>query len=243
MSILTDENDSVKIESMNAEQNAALGARAAIHAALGDPTRLRIVDTLLIGDASPSELAGALDLPSNLVAHHLKALESAGLVTRHRSEGDGRRAYLRLARDVMARLGPSTLNPPDRVVFVCTANSARSHLAAALWRDASEIPAASAGTHPADAIDPGAIVAAQRHRLDMPVIAPQRLDDVETPGDLVVTVCDLAHEELGTKAPVHWSVPDPARSGTTAAFDAAYDDLSERVAELARLVPSPSHPL
>lgn len=210
--------------------------RAAIHAALGDPSRLRIVDTLLIGDASPSELAAMLSMPSNLLAHHLKALESAGLVTRHRSEGDGRRTYLRLAREVLAHLGPSRLAAPERVVFVCTANSARSHLAAALWRDASSLPVASAGTHPASAIDPGALAAAQRHQLPMPEISPRHLDEVASEGDLIVTVCDLAHEELGTTSAVHWSIPDPARSGTTAAFDAAYDDLSARVGELARLV-------
>jgi ArsR family transcriptional regulator, arsenate/arsenite/antimonite-responsive transcriptional repressor / arsenate reductase (thioredoxin) len=35
-------------------------------------------------------------MPSNLLAHHLRVLEEAGLVTRHRSEGDKRRSYLRL---------------------------------------------------------------------------------------------------------------------------------------------------
>jgi protein-tyrosine-phosphatase len=229
---------------MNSERTGAmaggLAERAAIHAALGDPSRLRIVDTLLIGDASPSELAGMLSMPSNLLAHHLKALESAGLVTRHRSEGDGRRTYLRLAREVLSHLGPAAITAPERVVFVCTANSARSHLAAALWREASDIPTASAGTHPAPAIDPGATATAKRHRLPMPRVRPRHLDEVVTPGDLIVTVCDLAHEELDSRSTVHWSIPDPARTGTTAAFDAAYDDLSARVAELARLVPSTS---
>lgn len=221
---------------MNSEGSAEILERAAIHAALGDPSRLRIVDTLLIGDASPSELAALLGMPSNLLAHHLRALEAAGLVTRHRSEGDGRRSYLRLARHVLAQLAPSALTTPERVVFVCTANSARSPLASALWHRASDIPTASAGTHPAPAIDPGALAAAKRHRLPMPQITPRHLDEVATDGDLIVTVCDLAHEELGTTSTVHWSISDPARRGTTAAFDAAYDDLSARVDELARLV-------
>lgn len=220
--------------------DAGLVERAAVHAALGDPSRLRIVDTLLIGDASPSELAGMLGRPSNLLAHHLKALESAGLVTRHRSEGDGRRTYLRLARDVLGSLARSMLTVPERVVFVCTANSARSHLAAALWRRASDIPTASAGTHPAAAIDPGALDVAARHSLPMRRLRPRHLDKVSTEGDLVVTVCDLAHEELGQLSAVHWSVPDPARAGTTAAFDLAYDDLSARVGELARRLPHPA---
>lgn len=225
---------------MNSERTDRVERRAAVHAALGEPARLRIADTLLIGDASPSELASMLEMPSNLLAHHLKALERAGLVTRHRSEGDGRRTYLRLSRDVLAHIGPSALTPPERVVFVCTANSARSHLAAALWRRTSDIPTESAGTHPATAIDPRAIEASRRHRLPLPRIRPRSLDDVLVDGDLIVTVCDLAHEELGTRATVHWSVPDPVSAGTAAAFDAAYDDLSTRVSELARLLPTPA---
>jgi protein-tyrosine-phosphatase len=181
-----------------------------------------------------------LGMPSNLLAHHLKALEAAGLVTRHRSEGDGRRAYLRLAREVLGHLGPTAMTAPDRVVFVCTANSARSHLATALWRRASGIPTASAGTHPAVAIDPGAIDAAKRHGLPLPRLKPRYLDAVAGDGDLIVTVCDLAHEELSDVASVHWSVPDPVRVGTALAFDAAYDDLSARVSELARLLAVPA---
>ena len=52
--------------------------------------------------------------------------------------------------------------------------------------------------------------------------------------DFVVAVCDNAYEELdpGTVR-LHWSVPDPVRVGTAAAFDAAYDDLATRVAHLA----------
>ena len=225
---------------MNSEQTAELGRRSAVHAALSDPSRLRIIDTLLIGDASPTELASMLGMPSNLLAHHLRTLESAGLVVRQRSEGDRRRTYLRLIRDALTNLGPSIVATPQRVVFVCTANSARSHLAAALWRDASTIPTTSAGTHPAAAIDPGALLAAERHGLTLPTVIPQRLADVEATGDFIVTVCDLAHEELGDRSSVHWSVADPARHTTAAAFDVAYDDLSERVSELARLIHQPA---
>jgi len=136
---------------MNTEQSSDLARRAAVHAALADPARLLITDALSEGDASPSELATLLGMPSNLVAHHLAVLEQADLVSRRRSEGDRRRTYLRLvpgAFDSLARPGAQAAR---RVLFVCTANSARSHLAAALWRRASEIPAASAGTRPAAA--------------------------------------------------------------------------------------------
>ena len=142
------------------ELNSDLARRAAVHAALADPARLRITDTLHTGDASPSELAAMLAMPSNLLAHHLQVLEQAGIITRRRSEGDRRRTYLQLNPGALDALAAPTARAALRVLFVCTANSARSHLAAALWRRASNVPAVSAGTHPAAAIDPGTVAAA-----------------------------------------------------------------------------------
>jgi protein-tyrosine-phosphatase len=222
---------------MSVERISSLDRRAAVHAALADPARLRITDTLLAGDVSPSELAAMLTMPSNLLAHHLHVLEQAGVITRRRSEGDRRRTYLRLLPGALDALTVPPVRAARRVLFVCTANSARSQLAAALWRRASSIPAASAGTHPATAIDPGAIAAARRHRLSLPRPRPRHMSEVQGEGDLVVTVCDLAREELGRQAVVHWSVPDPVPAGDPAGFDAAIADLSDRVGRLApRLV-------
>jgi len=210
-----------------------------MHAALADPARLAITDTLADGDASPSELAAMLAMPSNLLAHHLRTLEGAGLVTRRRSEGDRRRSYLQLVPGAVDALAGPRARSARRVLFVCTANSARSHLAAALWRRASAVPAVSAGTHPAAAIDPGAIGAAGRRRLPLPRLRPRHLSDVRHDGDLIVTVCDLAHEELGALAAVHWSVPDPVPAGDPGCFDAALDELDRRVRVLApRLIAS-----
>ena len=221
---------------MNVERDRALGRRAAVHAALADPARLQVVDTLVLGDASPSELAQLLAMPSNLLAHHLGVLEHAGLVIRQRSEGDGRRSYVRLASGAFDGLVPGPSRAARRVLFVCTANSARSQLAAALWRRESRVPAASAGTHPADHVAEGAVAAAARHHLPMHRPQPRALADVRCDGDLVVTVCDRAHEELPEPADVHWSVSDPVRTGSPEAFDAALAELTRRVEHLAPLV-------
>jgi protein-tyrosine-phosphatase len=218
---------------MNTEQNADLERRAAVHAALADPARLRVTDALADGDLSPSELTAMLAMPSNLLAHHLRVLEETGIITRRRSEGDRRRTYLRLVPGVLDQPGGPPGRAARRVLFVCTANSARSHLAVALWRRASSVPAASAGTHPAAAIAPGAIDAAGRHHLPLQRLRPRDIRDVRHDGDLVVTVCDLAHEELGTLAAVHWSVPDPVPVGDPASFDAALAELAGRVRRLA----------
>jgi ArsR family transcriptional regulator, arsenate/arsenite/antimonite-responsive transcriptional repressor / arsenate reductase (thioredoxin) len=61
-------------------------------------------------------------------------------VVSRRSEGDRRRRYLRLDPVTLASLTPPPLDAADRVVFVCTHNSARSQLAAALWRQRTGQP-------------------------------------------------------------------------------------------------------
>ncbi|ROP28466.1 protein-tyrosine-phosphatase [Couchioplanes caeruleus] len=210
--------------------------RARIHAALGDPARLAIVDALCLGDASPGEIARDLGLPSNLVAHHVKVLAEAGLLERTRSEADRRRTYLRLRPQTLALLRSPGLPEAQRVVFVCTHNSARSQLAAALWADRTRRPAASAGTHPASHVHPGAVAVARRHGLRLDPTGTAHVVDIVDDGDLVIAVCDNAHEDLSTGATrprLHWSVPDPVRSGTDAAFEAAYTDLAGRIDRLA----------
>jgi protein-tyrosine-phosphatase/DNA-binding transcriptional ArsR family regulator len=218
---------------MNVDEGHSLARRAAMHAALSDPARLAITDMLADGDASPSELAAVLTMPSNLLAHHLRVLEEAGLVTRRRSEGDRRRTYLHLVPGALGALAGPPGRQARRVLFVCTANSARSQLATALWRQASVVPAASAGTRPADAIAPGAVGAARRHGLPLRRLRPRHISDVRKDGDLVITVCDRAHEEIGGLATTHWSVPDPVPAGDDASFDAALDELAHRVSLLA----------
>jgi len=222
--------------------------RAQVHAALGDPARLAVVDALRLGDRSPTELAGALGLASNLLAHHLAVLSRAGVVDRLRSEADRRRTYVRLRWDaldgVLGLPGPdadadSAADPDRRVVFVCTHNSARSQIAAAGWLRLVGRAAASAGTHPAERVHPGAVAAAARHGLDLTGATTAHLDDVLRPDDLLVAVCDHAYERLDPRPPgtdrsiLHWSVPDPVPVGTADAFDRALDDLVGRVHRLA----------
>jgi ArsR family transcriptional regulator, arsenate/arsenite/antimonite-responsive transcriptional repressor / arsenate reductase (thioredoxin) len=209
-------------------------ARARVHAALGDPARLAIVDALRLGDASPGEIAEQFGMATNLVAHHVNVLSDAGLVTRSRSEGDRRRMYLRLRSETLALLAPPHL-AADRVVFVCTHNSARSQLAAALWRERTGRQVASAGTRPAARVHPRAVKIGRRHGLLLDPTATAHVDDVTRPGDLLIAVCDNAHEDLtgSTSVRLHWSVPDPVRVNTDAAFEAAYTDLADRIDRLA----------
>jgi len=120
--------------------------------------------------------------------------------------------------------------PDGPALFVCTANSARSPLAAALWRHRTGRPATSAGTHPAERVHPGAVAAARRAGVDLADDAPSSIDEVSRPPAIVVTVCDQAHEELDPDPSwLHWSVPDPVAAGTAEAFDAAVVELAERI--------------
>lgn len=230
--------------------------RARIHAALGDPNRLAIVDELTSSDRTPSQLGHQLGLGSNLLAHHLDLLEAVGLIERIASTGDRRRRYVRLLRGPLDAVLPyRPVRQRGAMLFVCTHNSARSQLAAALWTERTGQPAASAGTDPADRIHPGAVAAAARHGLDLTGATPTILADAlarcrgqewnegrglggpdePTAGGttIVVTVCDRANEELCS--PVdwwHWSTPDPVPNGTDPAFDATVAELDLRIGAL-----------
>jgi protein-tyrosine-phosphatase/DNA-binding HxlR family transcriptional regulator len=217
------------------DRSTEIHARAARHAALGDPVRLAIVDELAASDRAPIELRRRFGIESNLLAHHLDVLEDVGLIVRSRSSGDGRRRYVHLVHTALDVLGPRTRLGVGPALFVCSRNSARSQLAAALWRSITAQPAESAGTHPAARVHPGAVAAARRASLDLGQPVPRRLDDVGALPGLVVTVCDQAHEELGSPATwLHWSVPDPVAHGSPRAFDAAVVELRDRIDALAR---------
>lgn len=220
-----------------------LERRAAIHAALGEPARLAIVDELRVTDRSPGELAHQLHLSTNLLTHHLDVLESLGLIERIGSSGDRRRKYVRLRHGPLAALDAVLPPRPARTLFLCTHNSARSQLAAALWTARTGTPALSAGTHPAERVHRGAIAAGRRAGLDLRNAVPKTIDVIE-PGAQVVTVCDKAHEELDAHASWwHWSIPDPVERGTPEAFDAVVALLDIRIAALTTdLAPARPHP-
>ena len=217
----------------------SLADRARAHSALADPHRLAIVDELGISDRSPSELAASLGLASNLLAHHIGVLEVSGLIERLESHGDGRRRYLRLRADALAELTPPAHLQTASVLFVCTANSARSQLAAALWNQVHVVPAQSAGTEPAPRVHPEAVRVARRFDIDLQEARPRALEPHELQTALVITVCDPAHEVLAARgrAPfVHWSIADPAAGGDRKSFHLAADRIARRVHELAPLV-------
>jgi DNA-binding transcriptional ArsR family regulator len=67
--------------------------RAAVFSALGDPTRLALVEWLCRGEAAAQELAAPLAMSLTAVLKHIRVLESAGLVATRK---DGRERRCRL---------------------------------------------------------------------------------------------------------------------------------------------------
>jgi ArsR family transcriptional regulator len=71
---------------------------AARFRALGDETRLRLLETLSGGERNVAELMDLMELGQSLVSHHLRALREAGLVNDRK---DGRWVYYRIVEPAL----------------------------------------------------------------------------------------------------------------------------------------------
>ncbi len=106
----------------------------------------------------------------------------------------------------------------QRVLFVCTHNSARSQMAEGLLRalGGTRFEVFSAGTE-ATHIRPLAIRAMAEIGVDISVQESKTLDRyLQESFDKVITVCDQANEAcpvfFGARERLHWSFPDPSRA-------------------------------
>ena len=83
-------------------EREAADALAAIFKALGDPTRVAIVNRLATaGPVCVCDLNAAFDLSQPTISHHLRVLREAGLVE---AERRGTWAYYRLAPEAISAL-------------------------------------------------------------------------------------------------------------------------------------------
>ncbi|HSK93337.1 MAG TPA: arsenate reductase ArsC [Candidatus Angelobacter sp.] len=128
----------------------------------------------------------------------------------------------------------------QRVIFVCTHNSARSQMAEGMLRawggDRYEV--ASAGTE-ATRVRPEAVKVMDEIGIDISAHESTTLEPfLGQRFDWLITVCDQAREACPTLPGVanqaHWSVDDPSAAdgdpdARLAAFRAARDDLAARV--------------
>jgi arsenate reductase len=104
----------------------------------------------------------------------------------------------------------------QRILILCTGNSARSQMAEgwlrALAGDRFEV--ASAGTRPS-VVNPLAIAAMRERGIDLSGHRSKSVTEfLDQPFDSVITVCDQAAEACpvfpGPARRIHWSFPDPA---------------------------------
>ena len=71
---------------------------------LAEPNRLLIFNLLMEGVQCNCELGDALDMPPNLISHHLRALREAGLVDVERDALDARWMYYSVNREALDEL-------------------------------------------------------------------------------------------------------------------------------------------
>jgi DNA-binding transcriptional ArsR family regulator len=72
-----------------------------IFKAMGDPTRLRIVNALSAGEMCVCDIAAALDMESSAISHQLRVLRALRLV---KFRKDGKSAYYSLDDEHMLKL-------------------------------------------------------------------------------------------------------------------------------------------
>jgi protein-tyrosine-phosphatase len=100
------------------------------------------------------------------------------------------------------------------VLFVCTHNAGRSQMAAALLHHhaAGRVTVRSAGSAPADSINPAVVQAMAEIGLDLSHEFPKPLtDDAVRAADMVITMgCGDACPIFPSKRYLDWDVPDPA---------------------------------
>ena len=196
------------------------------------------------------EIAQALAVPPSTLSFHLTALERAGLVraTRHGRQivyavrFAGMRALLAFLTETccggrpelcgdLARLLPdlpadpeqeSRMTPAFNVLFLCTANSARSIMAEAILDKvgAGRFNAWSAGSAPAAQPLPEVIGTLRLLGHDVSQLRSKSWDEFTGPDaprmDFIIALCDTLHGQVcpdfGTRAVTgSWPLPDPAK--------------------------------
>ncbi|MDU8913370.1 helix-turn-helix domain-containing protein [Aestuariicoccus sp. MJ-SS9] len=242
---------------------------------LSHPQRMAIFRLLVrrCPDALPAgEIARVLGLKASTASVYLAALTRSGLIRQTRQA----RSLLyqldpQAAQDMVSSLmldccrgrpdlcAPGAFADPVaaetggkiNVLFLCTANSARSIMAEAILRDLAgdRFNAWSAGLHPAPQPHPDALATLRAHGLDTEGLRSKTLDSfrtAEAPAmDFVFTVCDLAANEdcpawPGQPISAHWGLPDPARTQGTdmdrrRAFEETFAALRSRIGAFASL--------
>ncbi len=209
---------------------------------LAHEIRWRLLRELTRSDRRVNELVALVGERPNLVSYHLGVLRKHRLVAQRRSSADARDIYYRFDHERFRSgflASGSTLHPglsdeseaarsgkvvslergaalvKERVLFLCTGNSARSQMAEGILRhlSAGTVDVYSAGTRPRG-VNPMAIKVLEP-TIDITHQRSKNLDEfIDVRFDYVITLCDRAREECpifpGDPERIHWSFADPA---------------------------------
>jgi len=127
----------------------------------------------------------------------------------------------------------------DRILFLCTGNSARSQMAEGLARalGGDRVEVWSAGIEP-KGVHPLAVRAMAERGIDIARQSSKDLSAVPADPDVVITLCDNAADRgpafPGSVKRIHWSLPDPAAVAGSedermAAFRAVRSEIESRL--------------
>ena len=240
-------------------------------AALSHPQRLALLQLLLRRHPQPvpaGSLSDILGLKPNTLSNYLNSLRQAGLIQQNRRgtsllysvDMAGLNTLMGgihagccnnrpdLCETAFPLPGASPMPTTDtslNVLFLCSANSARSLMAEALLRHhgGDRFNAYSAGLDPSLGPRPEVLALLQEKGIDTSDLTSKSRDLFAMPNspsmDFVFTVCDLAADEecpawSGQPLSAHWGQPDPVKArGTEAekqtAYQHAYGILKNRI--------------
>ena len=144
----------------------------------------------------------------------------------------------RFARErlrALAQAEGAVVSDVPEILFVCVHNAGRSQMAAALldWRADGRVHVRSAGSAPADEINPAVVVAMEELGLDLSKEFPKPLtDEVVRAADVVITMgCGDACPIYPGKRYLDWELDDPAGKGVEE-VRAIRDEIDLRVQQL-----------
>ena len=196
-------------------------ALSSVLKALADPVRLRLLSliaTAPAGEICACDLPEAVDRSQPTVSHHLAQLVDAGLVSRTQR---GKWAWFRADHDALGQLRSALGEGADHghvarpaVLFLCVHNAGRSQMAAGFLRHLAgdRIDVFSAGSAPADTVNPAAGEAMAEVGIDIAGQQPQRwTEEHARAADVIVSM------GCGDECPIFpgtrredWTLEDPA---------------------------------
>ena len=126
------------------------------------------------------------------------------------------------------------------VLFVCVHNAGRSQMAAGFARHygGDDLVVRSAGSDPAQAVNPVAVAAMAELGIDIAGQTPTKLDyDTAYATDVIITMgCGDACPVFPGKRYLDWKLPDPAGKGVDAVRPIR-DEIRDRVTQLITELP------